>query len=413
MSKQSRKIGSDVDELIISDLGVNKDTSSRKIPKFNFRGFNIKHLAIVVLIIIVLATIVFVFRFMNDDSATFVWKVNLTKGSENVNNKSVEYTSFSNGLMRISNDGITYVDGNGNVNWTISYNVKDPIYVSNDKYFAIADRNDNNFYIFDEKGLTGENTTTNPIVKIALSKDGVLYVMQSDDNNSYINVFRSSGAVVDISIKTNITEDGMPIDISTSDSGEELAVCYVCLTEDKIYTKATYYNFADAGKNANSKRIVGEFVDEFNDKFLARCHFFNDARSCLVSDDGIYYVSTSDSANPKITSLVDNNSRISSISYNENYFAAIYDDKRLMVYDDKGATLCDRIIDIDYTNFYLSSDYIVFINNNRVVIYDIHGRILFDKELASPIEYVAKRKSLIFTELLVGLIDGVECIRFY
>ena len=47
------------------------------------------------------------------------------------------------------------------------------------------------------------------------------------------------------------------------------------------------------------------------------------------------------------------------------------------------------------------------------MIYDIRGRMLFDKEVDGLVQYVAKKKSLFFTELLVGLTDGVECVRFY
>ena len=402
-----------VDELIISDLGVNKEHTSRAKKDIKFKKINVRVFAIVILVALVVATIIFMLRFISFNATTLIWKTSLTRGSESVNNKSIEYASFKNGLMRISNDGITYVDSNGSVNWTVSYNIKDPIYVSRHNYFAIADKNGNNFYIFDVSGEVGSGTTTSPIIKISLSRDGVLYVMQSDDNNNYISVYRSTGAKIDLSIKTNLTEDGMPIDISTSDSGEELAVCYVCLSDEKLYTKASYYNFGDAGKNANSKRIVGEFKNEFDDQFVARAHFFNDTRSCLVSDDGLYFVSTNDAASPKIINRIKTNEKILSISYNEKYFATMYEDRHLMVYDDSGSTICDRKVDIDYNNFYLSGDYIVFIDGSHVVIYDIRGRMIFDKELDGNIEYVAKRNSLIFTELLVGLMDGVECIRFY
>ena len=47
------------------------------------------------------------------------------------------------------------------------------------------------------------------------------------------------------------------------------------------------------------------------------------------------------------------------------------------------------------------------------MIYDSRGRMIFDKEMEVDVQYVAKKKSLLFTELLIGLIDGVECIRFY
>ena len=411
----------DIDDLIISDLGVNKDNAalgaSRKRASvnklFDFKKVRIKTFALSVLAFLVLVTFIFIFRFVNFNATILLWKTNIARSSDSVNNKSIKYESFQNGLMRISNDGMTYIDESGSIKWTVSYNMKDPIYEKNGNYFVIADRNGNNFYVFNKDGKVGENTTTNPIVKISVSKEGVTYILQSDENSSYINVFRETGTAIDIIIKTNLTEDGMPIDLSTSDNGEELVVSYVCLSDESIYTKATYYNFADAGKNANQKRIVAEFKEELNDNFLARSIFFDNNKSCLIYDGGIYYVSTADEANPSISNNLRFDDRMKSISYNKKYIAVVFDDNKLMSFDNSGNTLCNREIIADYDEFYIDEDYMVFLYGNRVIIYDIRGRMIFDKEVDSFVQYVAKKKSLFFTELLLGLVDGVECIRFY
>lgn len=375
--------------------------------------FSLKNLAIFILLAIILMTALFTFKFINFNAMVLIWRINVTRGSDDVNNKSIRYSSFKNGLMRVSNDGVTYVDEYGAVRFTISYNMKEPVYEENDGYFFIADKNAYNFYIFDTDGLVGSNTTTYPIVKISAADGGVLYILQSDENNSYINVYRSNGNPIDIIIKTNLSEDGMPIDINTSSSGEELIVSSVSLSDTDIYTKATYYNFSDAGKNANSKRIVKEFVNEFEDKFLARGYFFNDKNSCLIYDGGVKFVSTADESNPRIVSDVQFDDRIRSISYNHEYLAIVFEDNKLRVFNDSGNLICDKQIDFDYENFYISDNYVIFIYENRVMIYDTRGRMIFDKEVRGQLQYVAKKKSLLFTELLVGLTDAIECLRFY
>lgn len=375
--------------------------------------FSLKNIAIFILLAIILMTALFTFKFINFNAMVLIWRINVTRGSDDVNNKSIRYSSFQNGLMRVSNDGVTYVDEYGAVRFTISYNMKEPVYEENDGYFFIADKNAYNFYIFDTDGLVGSNTTTYPIVKISAADGGVLYILQGDENNSYINVYRSNGNPIDIIIKTNLSEDGLPIDISTSSSGEELIVSSVSLSDTDIYTKATYYNFSDAGKNANSKRIVKEFVNEFEDKFLARGYFFNDNNSCLIYDGGVKFVSTVDESNPRIVSDVQFDDRIRSISYNHKYLAMVFEDNKLRVFNDSGNLICDKQIDFDYENFYISDNYVIFIYENRVMIYDTRGRMIFDKEVRGQLQYVAKKKSLLFTELLVGLTDAIECLRFY
>ena len=397
------------DELVIKDLGLN---NKDKTVKSKYR-LNIKLIAVFAFIFLLLATAVFVIRFVNFNVTEMLWKTTVTKGSDNINNKSIKYDSFRNGLMRVSNDGITYINDDGQVKWTISYNMKDPIYEGNDNYFAIADRNGYEFYIFDENGLRGSNTVTNPIQKISLSFDGILYVLQSDENNSYVNVFRNRGETIDLSIKTTLTGDGTAIDLATSNDGIELAVAYVCLSNDKLYTKATYYNFGETGQNANSKRIVKEFIDELEGNFLGRVYFFDKDNSFLLYDGGVFFVSTKDPANPTIIQKRDFDIKIRSISYNKKYLAMVFEDNRMVMLNKDGTLLADKQIDFDYENFYISEDYAIFLYGNRVMIYDSRGRMIFDKEMDIEVQYVAKKKSLIFTELLLGLIDGVECIRFY
>ncbi|MBO6119814.1 MAG: hypothetical protein J6P02_05060 [Lachnospiraceae bacterium] len=396
------------DELIIKDLGVNKDKKNLSKKKAS-----IKSIAVIVFILILFITVVFTIRFINFNVAEMIWKTSVTRGSDNINNKSIRYYSFEKGLMRISNDGITYIGETGDIKWTISYNMKDPIYEANGNYFAIADRNGYEFFIFDKQGTTGYNTTTSPVQKVSLSEDGIIYVLQSDEENSYINVYRSNGEIIDISIKSTLTGDGTAIDFCTSDDGEELVVAYVCLANNQLFTKASYYNFGEAGQSVNSKRIVGEFVEELSGSFLARAHFFDNINSALLYDGGVMFISTKEPAKPEIISNKTFDKQIRSVSYNKKYLALVFEDNRMIIFDKTGNLLADKTIDFDYENFYLSDDYAIFIYANRVMIYDMRGRMIFDKEMEMDIQYVAKKKSLLFTELLVGLIDGVECIRFY
>ena len=399
------------DEFIIKDLGVNKD--KKNVLSGIADKINLKKSYFILPVVLIMIIVFAVFKFVSFNVSEMVWRTSVTKGSENINNKSIEYSSFNNGLMRISNDGITYIDTDGEIRWTISYNMKDPIYVSRRKYFCIADRNGYDFCIFDENGESGRNTVTYPIEKIAMSDEGVVYILQSDENSSYINVYRHNGNIIDISIKSTLTGDGMPIDISTSDDGTELVVAYTCLSSNDVYTKATYYNFAEAGQNANSKRIVKEIANELKDKFLARVHFFDNKRSCLIYDGGVNFVSTSNLSNPDIFSRHSFEDKIKSIAYNDKYLAMVLSENKLVLFNKDGNKIVDKKIDFDYENLYLSDDYIIFVYGNIVKIYNASGKKIFDKEMNSEIQYVAKKKSLLFAELLVGIVDGVECIKFY
>ena len=395
------------DDLIITNIGANKNAKVKK--QINF---HLKRIVITSFVIIFVATIIFVARFIRFNVVEMLWKVNVTRGSERVNNKSIRYEGFDNGIMRISNDGVTYINGGGSVNFTVSYNMKEPIYESGDKYFLIADKNGNEFYVFDSNGEIGHNTTTSPIQKISISKDGIIYILQSDENSSYINVYKSNTTPVDISIKSTLTGDGMPVDIATSKDGVNLAVAYMCLGDNNIYSKATYYNFDEAGKK-NPKRIIKEFTSEFEEKLLARVCFFDERHSCMIFDEGVYFVSLKDEENPAVIAKHLFDKKIKSIAYNEKLLAFVFSDSTFMVINKNGSILANKNLDFEYENFYISDNYIVFLYENRIVLFDERGRLVFDKEMEIDVQYVSKKKSLFFSELFVGAIDGVECIRFF
>lgn len=386
------------------DYDVKKDDLIIVEEKKQKKGFSIKKFAIIACLLLVIATLVFVLRFINFNVTEMLWKVSLTRGSSEVNNKSIRYEGFLNGMVRISNDGITYISSIGEVKWTISYNMKEPIYECNKKYFSIAERNGFDFYIFDTNGLVYNSQSKHPIQKISLTDIGELFLLESDDENSYISHYDINGKTIGRTISTNLTSDGMPIDISASSSGESFLVDYTCLSDNSIYSKATYYDDED---------VLGEFITELADKFLARVHFFDSDKSCLIYDDGIHFVSYENVATPKINHTITFDEKIRSITYNDRFLAIITEKNRLLILNKSGDILSDKIIDFDYDNFYINDDYIIFICDHRVMISDERGRIIFDKEMNMDIEYVAKKKSLFFTELLLGLIDGVECIRFY
>ena len=396
------------DDLIITNIGIN-NKSVNNCAKSN----KIKFIAIFVFVLLLVSTFLFAVKFINFGVVEMIWKTSVTKGSDSINNKSIKYESFQNGLMRISNDGITYIIENGDVKWAISYNMKDPIYMQKDKYFAVADRNGFDLYLFDETGVKYNKKTTYPIERISLTVYGNVFVAQSDEENSYINLFDHNGTALDFEVTSNLSNNGTIIDFSSSSDGNEIVVSYAYISNDRICTKATYYSLKNDSNNHSTKNIIGEFLEELYDKYIARSYYFNENNSCLIFDGGIYFVTTFESSTPIIIKEHVFDSKIRSVSYNNKFLSIVFEDSKLVVFDNKGNIISEKKLDFDYENFYISEDYIIFLYNNRVMIYDERCRMIFDKEMEMDIQFVAKKKSILFTELLIGLIDGVECVRFY
>lgn len=395
------------DELIITNIGANR----KKEVKRKNKGFSLKSLIIISSILLFLLIVIYGISYINFNITEKLWKVSLTVNSDFVNNKSIQYCGFENGMMRISNDGITYVDTNGIVKWTISYNMKDPIFSKKDKLFSIADRHGSLFYIFDEEGLLGSGTSNYQIDDVALSNSGILYLLQSDSNNSYIYSYNSEGQQLTNQISGNITTNGMPLNISTSNDGSEVLLAMTKILDNNICSKASYYNFN--GITDNKDFLIKEIEEELQGKFLARVHFFDNERSFLLYDDGIIFVSTSDPTNPTIIKKIDLKNKINSISYDNDNLVITLDDGKYVVYGKNGEVICNKSYDSNYDKFYIDNNCIVFIYGEHVKIYDVHGKSILDRVIEDGVQYVAKKDSLFFSDLIIGLVDGVECIRCF
>lgn len=395
------------DELVITNIGANR----KKEAKNSGKGISSKKLIIISSIVLLLLIIVYGISYINFNITEKLWKVSLTVNSESVNNNSIQYCGFENGIMRVSNDGITYVNSEGVIKWTISYNMKDPIFSKEGRLFSIADRHGSQFYIFDEDGLVGSGTSSYQIDDMSLSNSGIMYLLQSDSDNSYVFSYNKNGEQLTNQITSNITTKGMPLNISTSADGSELVLAMTKILDNNICTKASYYNFN--GITDNKEFLIKEIEEELQDKFLAKVHFFDNERSFLLYEDGIIFISTSDPTNPTIIKKIELKERINSISYDNENLVMTLDNGKYVVYGKNGEIICNKQYDSNYDRFYIDNNCIVFIYGEHVKIFDIHGKSIMDRNLDTMVQYVAKKDSLLFYDLIIGLTDGVECIRCF
>lgn len=394
MIGRSRKkvVETEVDDLIITNIGSDK-------PKIKENGkkFSLKKIVLTIFLLIIIATVVFILRFVNFGVSEMIWKVSLTRGSDKINNKSIRYEGFSGGIMRISNDGATYVNSSGKLVYTVSYNMKDPIYDENGDYFVISCRNGNELYLFDKNGLVNNASTVAPIYKACVSADGEVKLLLVSDTDMFVYTYKNDLKNVEELSSGKLVETGIPSDFAVNNAGDKYAITYTSVGDNKVYTEASFIS------NNGSK----DYTKEFDGRYIARVHYFDDENAFIISDISITFFQSEN-----IVKDILFDKKIKSITYNDKYLAVVYDDSKLFIYDKNGNTLSEVTVDSNYDNFYLNGDFVVFIINDDVIIYDERGRQIF-KNTIPNVEYIAQKRSFVFTKLLIGLLDGVECILFY
>lgn len=389
-----------------------KNIHSRKKIKNNAKEKN-RNIIFFVLILLFFMTIA-IFYILNKKYYAFdvIYK-NYIVRNDNLSQGYVKYKKVDGGLVRYSSDGINfYNDSNENV-YNYSYNFKSPIFVNGGEFFAVADKNGIEIMIFNRIGIVGIANTNYPISKIKISNSGYVYALLGQGDINYITVFEKNGNPLDITIKTLLSGDGMPIDFDISNDGKQLVVSYIYIVKNELKTRVVYYNFGDIGIKVSDKSIVGGFDEGYNEKYIASVNFQGDVYSQFVCEDGISFVSTKVLSSPTIVCEYTYDKTINSIAFGEKFLAIVLNDndkKTMIVYDNAGKKISETTFDFLYDDFYIESDYIYFINRNRVIIYKKNGKVKFDSEFEDNIYYVAAKKSILSNEFFCMNDNYIEII---
>ena len=103
-----------------------------------------------------------------------------------------------------------------------------------------------------------------------------------DDNNAnYINMYDTNGEKI-YSVKTTLSGDGYPIDVSISPDAKKLIASFIRVSGDEIKTDVVFYNFSDVGKN-ETERVVGGF--NYDDVIVGDVKFINDTMAVAVGEN--------------------------------------------------------------------------------------------------------------------------------
>lgn len=378
-----------------------------------------KSIRTIVIICFFVFFLLFMFLLINRryDNSSLIWRYYYSTNSFG-SKSNIKYDLINNNTIRWTNDGVTEIADDGKIRWTMSYNIKSPLYVKKGQYFAITGIGENKIYLFNENGIVSESNTDFPILKIDLSENGIVYALLDGGESSFIEVYSAYGERLDITIKSLLKENGMPIDIAVSNDGTELMVSFLYLDNTNANTRVVFYNFDEVGKNKNANRIVGGFDSEYKGKYVSKVKFFDNKRSMCFYDGGVTFFSTKILTSPTITRNYKYDKIIRSIAYNDKYVSLVMEDEKdkklsFLVYDSDGKELINKKMSFMYDNFMLNGDYIVFTHNAHAYIYDINGHERLNREFNDDLYYVGKKDKIFINELILGASDYCDCVSVY
>ena len=316
-----------------------------------------------------------------------IWEKNLTGANEadtaGSDSGFCGYVDFAEGVLKYTKDGASYIDARGKVIWIQSYEMKSPVVSVNGNFAVIGDQQGNSIYICSTSGCQGQATAILPIQQVSVSAKGVAAVLEEDSRASYIYLYKKDGSSLDISVKSLLSGDGYPVDISLSPGGTQWITSFMYLEQGMIRNKVVFYNFG-LGKN-DPRRVVGVFLPKDLAEALAgRVRFLDDSHAVIFTDKGLQFFSTRVETSPESTGQILFDEKIRSISYTEQYVGVVTDNSAssdpycLKVFTADGKSVFEVPFSYQYTGFDIDGDQIFLYNDSSCRVYNMKGTEKFN-----------------------------------
>ena len=310
-------------------------------------------------------------------------------------------------LLKYGRDGITAIDAKGKKVWSASYDMKNPKAVVCDKSVAVADIENKQLVIFDEKGNAQNVEVVLPISQVYVSKQGIAAVVLEDDMAHYIKLCDEDTQYCEI--KTRNKEDGYPISVAYSPDGKKLVTSYIHVTGEVTENMVTFYNMSDVGQNYENEIVMALDMGE---SMVPKVDFIDDENVIILSDNKFYIYNMKE-----IPYLVyeskEYSQNIKSVSYDDEYVSVVTEDastgkKTLTVFSVKGKKTGEASVDIEYDKMITSGKDTIFYSEKEIVIYTEKGNKKYNSIIEgndfSAIQYNEKNMYYFIDEHNIKLI---------
>ena len=177
--------------------------------------------------------------------------------------------AYKNGSISYNEDGISFIDGDGKVEWEKAYSIKNPIVTYCGDYIAAAYKNGNEILLYDSTGKVKRFSASYAVSDVEVAEQGVIAAVLQGDNENYIELYDASQKKL-VTIKTTIDENGYPLDIDLSEDGTMLAVSYLVVDGLQTKNRVAFYDFGEKGQEKEDRLLAGF---DFKDTVIPKIQF--------------------------------------------------------------------------------------------------------------------------------------------
>lgn len=292
---------------------------------------------------------------------------------------AAEYEEFRGNVLQYTQDGAAYSSISGKVFWNQTFEMETPRITICEDYLAIYEQGGNRIYIMDTAGPQGTISTTIPVQRVSIARQGTIAVLMEDSQSSYIHMYSKDGRQLAAG-GLYIENSGYPLDLALSYDAQKLAVSMLDINDATVKSTVVFYNYGTVGQN-EIDNIVASYT--YDDMIIPSIRFVTNDRLLAFGDTQvILYEGTQ---KPAVTQEIKCSNPIRSIYYDADHFGLVYDNPDSAkgyltdIYNMKGKLVLEQKFDLDYTDIsFLQNGLLCIRNEKSIVLYTLRGHKRFE-----------------------------------
>lgn len=299
---------------------------------------------------------------------------------ENTNTDNANYRRCMNGILRYGRDGVALLSDEGEEIWNQPCQMNNPIIDMRGHSIAVGDKGGTSILVFQKQGLKGEIQTTRPLEKIAVSSQGIVSAILSDEKVPLVMCYDAKGNII-IEHKVSLGKMGYPVDVSISEDGQAMIVSYLHTQNNAIVTKIVYYYFGNATNKQEDYQVHSK---ELQNTVAPVATFLNKDISLVVTDSTLIF--SEGLEKPEEFATIDLDGNIQSVSYDEQLVAVILKNKssadyQLNIYNLRGKMLSSVTVEKEYANIKTEDGQVIMYDGQICSIYMKNGIHKFEGKM--------------------------------
>lgn len=331
-------------------------------------GILLKYLGLLCMILLVIYGI---FYYVKNKSYSDCSVVFSTEREDTITTK---YAPFGGKILKYSRDGISYTDEKNSLFFSITYTMQEPLLALCDKAGAVANKNGNQIFVFDQKSSKGEIKTLLPIKQIDVSNQGIVAVLLEDAKVNKLEVYSPDGKLLGEGV-FDLKDAGHPMNVSISSDGTKIAIAFAQISGAKLNSCVAVYNFDNVGENYVDHLV---FAKSYTDYLVPELHYY-DSETFSAVGDGILAFYQGNQI-PELVKEVFFEEPIKSVFYGERQIGLVFEAESgyvLKLYDLKGNEVSQIPFDINYDNIRIENDLVLVYGSSEMGLYSHRGKECF------------------------------------